>query len=81
MSAIVCIPLAPVVLRLPPKVVLVGGHLLAGLFTILFVYGDTRSRFWGFTFVAEIFVTAGASAAYLVAKCVSFRGSLLLTMD
>ncbi|KAJ7163868.1 MFS general substrate transporter, partial [Mycena crocata] len=67
-SGIICIIFPRHILRLPPKLVLVGGQAMAGIFAILYVFADTRERYWSLMFPAMILVTAGSSVTYLVSN-------------
>lgn len=67
-SGIICIIFPRQILRLPPKVVLVTGQLMAGVFGILYAFAYTRERYWSYSFPAMILATAGSSVTYLVSK-------------
>ncbi|TFK67273.1 MFS general substrate transporter [Pluteus cervinus] len=67
-SGIICIFLPRFFLRLPPKLCLVGGQLIAGLLVIFFVFADTREKYWSLVFPGFVLVTAASSVVYLVSN-------------
>ncbi|TCD70034.1 hypothetical protein EIP91_005286 [Steccherinum ochraceum] len=67
-SVVVCTVLPYFILQLPPRLGLLGANLMAGLFSILLVFADTRERFWSFIVPAMILITLGSTSAYIISN-------------
>src|ERR1700733_778756 len=67
-STVVFVFLPIPILKLPPRLALLGANSLAGFFSILMIYASSEDRYWSRTFPSMILITIGSSAAYLLSN-------------
>jgi hypothetical protein len=67
-STLVCILLPLPILKLPPRIALIGANIMCGAFSMLMVFADRRDRYWSYILPSMILITIGSASGYIVSK-------------